>query len=154
LRNTINLFPTLNDGLIAKCGLGTNQPTVICKFDSDEINLDLCPLNSETGSSNRFYLDDKSGKWNEKKHPLYIGKVLFIDNPSWLFGEKGIVGINDTIGYAIEWTSKDSSQRGIFIGDDFKFGTNPLTLNVVGHFSPGQIRNKLTIKEFIYLKEK
>lgn len=106
------------------------------------------------GLEKTFKLTDQKVSWDPDIHDLQLQKKIDIVNPQFLFGEKGLVATNGTVGIAFEWYSRDSSLRQVNktveIRSDY---ISPLSIQINVSIPKGMLRGKVTFDIVLYLIE-
>ncbi|MGO1058528.1 hypothetical protein ACTL32_05265 [Planococcus sp. FY231025] len=140
MTNDLKFFKELDEKLFMKIGYQTSEMTFSYTKDGQKFNLELeeqeSSLNNQT-----IFLDDKQGIWDPNKHDFTIQMNYSLNNPGFLFKENGLADPGSTIGVALSWYSKSSSQRGIE-----KIGL--ITANIIGAFE-GEINHTFSKKQLI-----
>lgn len=149
----VNLFPMLDKVLYEKIGYFSKNFQFYYHKDGYEIDLDNEANQSSGQTQSIIQLNDSSCQWYADIYDLCFKRICVIKNANFLFGINGIANEDAVIGIAVMWTSKTSSQRGIFeIGEIRKNDSNK-TFDIKGSFPPGQLKGIVIIETIIYLKE-
>ncbi|MCA1063881.1 hypothetical protein QTG56_01465 [Rossellomorea sp. AcN35-11] len=106
------------------------------------------------GQENTYEIVDPKVHWDPEKHDLNLQQDIGIQNPSFLFGEHGIVEAGAKLGVAFRWFSKDSSQRrvshvGVITFDKYSH----LELEIDVNIPKGTFRGRVTFEVILYLLE-
>jgi hypothetical protein len=123
-------------------------------YDSDG-NSRLLIAESIAGQEHQFaqlYLKDHSGAWNPEEFNLAFTRNIYIPHLTWLFGKDGVAGENAEIGTAVIWASKQSNQRGVFVGESFTAYSEKNFFEVCGEFPAGILRDRVHLQTILYLK--
>jgi hypothetical protein len=106
------------------------------------------------GQENTYEIVDPKVHWDPERHDLNLQQDIEIQNPSFLFGEDGIVEAGAKLGIAFRWFSKDSAQRRVTpIGEIIPDKYSPLEFNIDVSIPRGTFRGRVTFEVILYLLE-
>lgn len=149
MANSILLYPSLNDDLLAKIRFqGRSFEFFYTDSDDEEHPLEL--ESTEAMSSTKF-IKDESGVWTQDDNNLCFRRHCRLSTISCLFGENGIVCEDARIGVAIQWTSSDSKQRGVVKVTDFGINDQIVEMCAEKDFGKAQLRGEVSLKTILYV---
>lgn len=152
MSTSILFHNVLNESVYDKIGF-TTQPFVASYINEEyeEINMSVEPVD---GLENTYEILDPKVHWDPERHELNLQQDIEIQNPSFLFGEGGIVENDAKLGVAFRWYSKDSAQRKVVpIGEITAERNSSLQLNIDVNISKGMFRGRVTFEVILYLLE-
>lgn len=145
-------YPTLNFRLLSKVSFGTNEENAYTFGYQREGK--VCHLKTEPiGKDNLEYkLSDPRHIWNMEEYGLHLYRFYKVENYQELFGPTGIACQDATIGLALWWGSKSSTQRGVLPIGEFKKGDKSLLFQFHYEFPANQFCGKMELRTILYLK--
>lgn len=149
---SFNLYPVLSQKLFESIGYIPSEPK-FSYFENDRVH-DLGLKNSTGNQLNlTAEIEDVRCHFELEKHELSVSKSVTINSPQFLFGEKGIVPQNATIGVAVQWISSKSDHRGVFQLGQISKKDKKVELSSTYHFRPSLVRGSIILRTVLYLKE-
>jgi hypothetical protein len=146
----INSFPTVNDFRLRDAGVTSEPYSAFYITDEGKKPLEL--EFTEPGG-NLAAVIDSTGKWNPEEYNLCITKKYHIKNPKTFYGPYGVISADSVLGFAVQWTSRDSKQRGVSLAGEISNSSSETELTVNLEFKPGTIRNQFELRPVFYIKE-
>jgi hypothetical protein len=152
LTTSILFHNVLNENIFNKIGF-SSQP-FYASYLNEEYEEVQMSVELIEGQENTYEIVDPKVHWDPEKHDLNLQQDIEIQNPSFLFGEDGIVEADAKLGAAFRWFSKDSAQRrvtpiGVITSD--KYSHLELDINV--NIPKGTFRGRVTFEVIFYLLE-
>lgn len=149
----LNLFPVIEKNLYEKIGYLSENYQFYYHKDGYSIDLDSEANELHGQTQSVIQLSDPNCQWHANSYDLCFKRKCNINNVKFLFGENGVAGEDAVLGIAIMWSSKTSSQRGIFDIGQIQVNEPKRTLDIEASFSPGQLKGSVCLETIIYLKK-
>jgi len=153
LKAVINLHPILSDELLTKMGIQFTDYSFEYDTELSRNQLITEAVVGQEHIQSKLTIKDELEIWNYNSHNLILNRRIMIHNLSLLFGTEGVAGQQAEIGTAVMWSSKHSSQRGIFIGESFKISSVKRQFIITGEFPKGTLRDRFELKTILYIKK-
>ena len=149
MKTDFALFPTLSEDLKQKILFREKEYHF---FYEDPSRHNLQYENSD--GLKTFSLFEENGPWNVDDYNFGFSRSFTFKAHQFLFGEKGIVCKNATLGIAIIWTSADSKQRGVITADkDITFSSQADDIVINHLFEKAQLRGSVGLQTVLYIKK-
>ena len=148
-------YPALTEDIRKKIGYSPSGYEFRFTLDDAIIPLESVQMNESSGSMDVriLKLDDKLGRWTPAECSLIIeGKCAF-QTPTFLFGKNGIACHDAVLGIAVEWSSRDSSRRGIVPVGEISASSSPRLVRQKLEFPAGIFRGEVRLNTVLYLKK-
>lgn len=154
MSNDLKFYRELDEKMFLKIGYET-EPLLFSYYKSNsEITIELDDSPELNFEDNTFLISDKYGKWTPDEYGLNIYIKFYLNNPSFLFGPKGIVQYDAVIGLAVNWYSKSSNQRGVEkLGSLRKSNHGRYTATHKLEFNKKQLTGDVTLELMMFLEE-
>lgn len=152
MKAVVNFHPVLTEEDILKIGYQATDYAFEYDKGKDIFPLKAEPVAGQEHIQSQLHLTDEEDEWDSRTYNLRVKRTIIIRNPMPLFGPNGVAGSNAEIGVAVIWASKPSKQRGVFTGDSFTRTNFKTEYTVAGEFPKGILRDRLTLKTILYLK--
>lgn len=154
MNNEILFYKKLNEKLFMKIGY-EEEPYRFSYVSEGEIKeISLSQTQEDDLNGNHIFLQDEEGVWDPDNNNLIIEKKFYINNPSFLFTENGIVAPDAILGVALKWFSKSSNQRGtVKIGSITRDQHGPFTADLKQVFNKNQLNGEVTLETILYLEK-
>lgn len=149
----LDLFPTIGKKLFDKIGYFSGEYQFLYHKDGYDIVLQNEANESHGQTQSVIHLIDSNCQWHANMYDLCFKKSCIINNPNFLFGENGVAVDEATIGIAVMWSSKTSSQRGIIKCSEFQRQVGKVSIDIEGCFPPGQLKGTVIFDTVLYLKQ-
>lgn len=140
-----SLFPLLGEKQIQQIGF--------------RIQRELSFFYNRSGDREFFNVDRSAGikalggsGWDPDEDDFGITASYLIKNPILIFGPRGIVCRNATLGLALIWKSQDSRQRGVVPIGEFTRDSTEKVFEICHSFPKSSFRGRLTMDIVMYLK--
>lgn len=154
--STINLFPTLTNNLISKIDPNLDQ----YKFFHDDSAVNTRGIQKKTeiiledySTDLELLVQDVNGSWDVNYDNLYIETELIINEPSKLFGPKGVAPKGAILGVATRWFSRESKQRGVEKNFEINSNDTKIRKKIRMKFEENQLRETLNIEIILYISK-
>lgn len=147
--NQINLYRKASKEMCEDAGFGFQPPKFLYYEDNEKRIIDEIDQDDE-----RILINKYDSNWTPEEHNLILKQKFYIENPDLLFGEKGIVANDNSIGIGVHISSQKS-----FFQETRNFGTissskKKLEFEFQIDFPVKSLRGEINFEYFIYLKEK
>jgi hypothetical protein len=150
----LNFYPVLTQELIDKVGFQASDYHFKYTESENEFELDAVQAGEHANLSTNILIRDDRCVWTADTHNLCFSRVLTLNNPKFLFGEKGVAVSNAELGLALQWTSKTSNQRGIKVISSFRKDTeSPYTTEFESYFPPGHLKGTIDFQIILYIRK-
>lgn len=144
--NQINIYKKLSSYLIEAVEFRVGDLLLSYTSNNEEIDIEL---NNE---NKNIKINDYNSDWNPAEHNLILRQRFYFTNPHLMFGENGIVDIDNTIGLGVHIYSTESFfQKTIDFGN-INFSRQLINIEFKHEFPPKSIRGRINLDFFIYLK--
>lgn len=151
MAENILLFPSLSKELIARIRFQKSKFSFFYT-DRDGEEYELVDEPAEATSS-LYCIKDENGKWTQDDYNLCFRRKYCLRTFQCLFGETGIACKNAKLGLAIQWTSKDSRQRGVVRIGEFGIEDQILESEAEKCFSKAQLRGEVNFSTILYISK-
>ena len=151
MNNILTSYPMLNENIKEQLCYKIEINNIKYVIDNNYYDLSLNYNNENEG-----YIEDENGIWNPLEHNLCFEIIFSITNKNILFNEYfGIANKDALIGVALTWYCKSSYQiKTIPIGEIKFDDLENYQLNYNINFPKGELKEKITYKLILYLKDK
>ena len=147
-----NMYPVLSDQTVRKLVPEAVSRSFSYFDDEEEYGLDL---KNKTDDKSDFSaeLNDPRCIWAPETHGLILHGKVRINEPECLFGEKGVVCRNATIGIAEQWISVKSDMRGTIPVGEFSIASGTTEFEYMHRFEKSILKGSVVIQLVFYLKK-
>lgn len=111
-------------------------------------------LNETEDYEYKTILSNFDDSWEYHNYGFGIAGNLHLGNPSNLFGRSGLVNTDAELGFALQWISKQSSQRGVIPLATIKYTTtNNVSIPIDYYFNKDILFGEVNLALIVYLKK-
>ena len=143
-------YPSLNERLSSQIRFQHSEYSFFY-VDEDGEEHSLGYKRDEINPSVLFIDDD--GAWSHDDYEFSFKISISLRTFGCLFGKTGIACKNAKIGFAIQWTSNESKQRGVFKIDEFGYSDNSFQKDCSFSFPKGTLRGNVSLNIILYLAQ-
>lgn len=148
MANAIELYRTYDEKLANLVEPKFEMTAYYVDEDLTEVEL----LFEDSGTV--LILDNEKKTWAYDEYGFGINGKVVLQNITPLFGEEGLMNEDAMIGIALKWTSKTSSQQGLYpLEDSRTLSTGELEIPFNYQFCPGVLYGQVNISLILYVKE-
>lgn len=149
MRNNIAFYPMLSKDLLKK--IQPKMGKMIAKYSTRFGTFDLTCNVEGIGANRIISIVDDAGKWSLDEHNLELSGRVTVHNTDALFGEKGVVNEDATLGVALIWKSRPSNVRGAKNIGMLTKGRGDVELNFDQAFEAARLRGHVNIALDLYV---
>lgn len=149
MNGQISLFKRIDDDLSQAAGIQAEIP-VFSYTDLEEGTEVFINFNDHEDS---YVLNEAEPEWSPIEHELMIRQKIVIDCPENLFGDIGVTHEDNTLGLAVNYSSRDSNFQKTVSAGEIKNSSEPVTILFHHTFDENMLKGTLFFEYFIYLKE-
>ncbi|ATD29898.1 hypothetical protein KYI11_09335 [Macrococcoides bohemicum] len=148
MNNQISLYRKISAGLKKEVAITASKPELYYYIDEKKEIIDL-----EKCETNIITVNEYDDKWTPSENELFINIKFNIENPSALFGEKGVTLKNNTLAMAVHLHSKSSFFQKTISFADIQFSEEKQEFIYTHKFNKEQLRGNINLDFYIYAKE-
>lgn len=150
VKNIFSTYPMLNENHINAIGYEISEIKFYARTKYDKKKIEI---SEDSINSNLIILEDENAFWDINSQSLTVELKMEIKNSRPLFGQNGIANSGARIGFAIQWYSRESMQRGIVrVGVMDYFDNIPKEYRIEINFDVGQLRGDIVFQPFLYIE--
>lgn len=150
-KERVYLFKTLKNSHIKSMELVVEKTEL--SYEDNQVDRLITFPDEEVINSNEFYLGKANEFWDPNHDNLLIRRVYSINNSQVLFGDKGIISKESTLGIGAHIYSRSSNFQTTISIDKEIFPTDNVTEFVCQiNFPAAKLTGEINIDLFFYLK--